>query len=236
MAELRKCSRCRSEILTKYFAINRKGEYNKTCETCLNKKRKNMPILTTPNDLKPLERTDTDFDGGVDKETLKQTTVTSFIEHYINLPIIKLEEKQNKDMQIDDMLVLNHCIEFEPKLKRYDKQRFTYKEFTELDSVEYAKGTDPMLDYMPDEYVTPVLVRINGVMYRASCLTWFPLTDCADAIKLKQYETKQKVFPIYIKQGQSPIPTIANATGYKYHQRLPSTKGFLLHQGYQTVR
>ena len=37
MSELKKCSRCRSEILLTYFAINRKGEYNKTCETCLNK-------------------------------------------------------------------------------------------------------------------------------------------------------------------------------------------------------
>ena len=39
MTELRKCSRCRSEIELKYFAINRKGEHNKTCETCLNKSR-----------------------------------------------------------------------------------------------------------------------------------------------------------------------------------------------------
>ena len=39
MTELRKCSRCRSEIELKYFAINRKGEHNKTCETCLNKAR-----------------------------------------------------------------------------------------------------------------------------------------------------------------------------------------------------
>ena len=39
MTELKKCSRCRSEIELKYFAINRKGEHNKTCETCLDKVR-----------------------------------------------------------------------------------------------------------------------------------------------------------------------------------------------------
>ena len=39
MTELKKCARCRSEIQLKYFAINRKGEHNKTCETCLNKVR-----------------------------------------------------------------------------------------------------------------------------------------------------------------------------------------------------
>ena len=37
MAELRKCSRCRSVIELKYFGINRKGEYNKTCINCLDK-------------------------------------------------------------------------------------------------------------------------------------------------------------------------------------------------------
>ena len=38
MTELRKCSRCRSVIELKYFGINRKGEYNKTCITCLDKR------------------------------------------------------------------------------------------------------------------------------------------------------------------------------------------------------
>ena len=39
MAELRKCSRCRSEIELGYFSINRKGQYNKTCDGCLAKVR-----------------------------------------------------------------------------------------------------------------------------------------------------------------------------------------------------
>ena len=61
MTELRKCARCRSEIVLKYFAINREGEYNKTCETCLSKIRKTKPVSTVPSDFKPLKRTDTDF-------------------------------------------------------------------------------------------------------------------------------------------------------------------------------
>ena len=44
MAELRKCSRCRSEIELKYFGINRKGEHNKTCITCLDKKKERDAI------------------------------------------------------------------------------------------------------------------------------------------------------------------------------------------------
>ena len=39
MAELRKCSRCRSDIELKYFGINRKGEPSKTCDTCITKKK-----------------------------------------------------------------------------------------------------------------------------------------------------------------------------------------------------
>ena len=61
MTELRKCARCRSEILLKYFAINRKGERNKTCETCLSKIRKTKQVSTVPSDFNPLRRIDTDF-------------------------------------------------------------------------------------------------------------------------------------------------------------------------------
>ena len=40
MTELRKCSRCRSEIELTYFGINRKGEPYKTCDNCRNKNNK----------------------------------------------------------------------------------------------------------------------------------------------------------------------------------------------------
>ena len=39
MTELRKCSRCKSEIEITYVGINRKGEAYKTCDTCRNKKK-----------------------------------------------------------------------------------------------------------------------------------------------------------------------------------------------------
>ena len=38
MTELRKCSRCTSTIEIKYFSVNRKGEYFKTCDTCRKKR------------------------------------------------------------------------------------------------------------------------------------------------------------------------------------------------------
>ena len=108
----------------------------------------------------------------------------------------------------------------------------SYKEFSKLDAVEYAAGVDPKLDYMPDGFVAPVLVKVNGVTYRASCLTWYPLIDCSDAIELKQHETNQDVYPIFTEKGRSPIPTILNVIGYSYFERLPGYAGFISHQGY----
>ena len=69
MTELRKCARCRSETQFKYFTINRKGEYNKTCDKCLIKKRTTKPILpsdpikqephkTTDKETIPIDATD----------------------------------------------------------------------------------------------------------------------------------------------------------------------------------
>ena len=37
MAELRKCSRCKSLITLEHYSLNRKGEYFKCCDNCRNK-------------------------------------------------------------------------------------------------------------------------------------------------------------------------------------------------------
>ena len=43
---LRKCSRCKSTILHKYFSKNRKGEYFKCCDNC-KRKKKDKQITST---------------------------------------------------------------------------------------------------------------------------------------------------------------------------------------------
>ena len=43
--ELKKCSGCASEIQLKYFKINRKGHYNKTCLSCADKRKKSYNKL-----------------------------------------------------------------------------------------------------------------------------------------------------------------------------------------------
>ena len=76
-------------------------------------------------------------------------------------------------MRIDAIVVLNHSIEFEPTIRRYDNNTLKYKEFTKRDSINYFECIDPYTEYRPDEYVAPVLIRIDGVTYRTSCLPWF---------------------------------------------------------------
>ena len=49
MTELRKCSRCKSEIELNYFGINRKGEPYKTCDNCRNK-HKYVKVTQEEND------------------------------------------------------------------------------------------------------------------------------------------------------------------------------------------
>ena len=75
---------------------------------------------------------------------------------------------------------------------------------------------------MPDEYIAPVIVNIHGASYRASVLTWFPLTDCADAIEMKGSMTsKQTTYPVYVEKGKCPMITIMNAVGVKIIDMLP---------------
>lgn len=38
--ELKRCSGCKSTMLLEYFKINRKGEYNKTCIQCAERRKK----------------------------------------------------------------------------------------------------------------------------------------------------------------------------------------------------
>ena len=66
----------------------------------------------------------------------------SLIDYYVKLPLIKIYEKQEKDMRIDAIVVLNHSIEFEPTIRRYDTNKLTYKEFTKRDSINYHEGID----------------------------------------------------------------------------------------------
>ena len=118
MTELRKCSRCRSDIKIKHVGINRKGEPYNTCDTCRNN----------------------DKHIKVKQEVCK---VKTCLDYYINHPIFKFENKQDIDIHIYSIVVLNHNVEFHNNIIfRSDGEAWKYKEFTQLDPVDYYEGTD----------------------------------------------------------------------------------------------
>ena len=106
---------------------------------------------------------------------------------------------------------------------RSDGEIWKCKELAELDPIEYSEGTDSNMDYMPGEYAAPVLIKLNGITHRASVLTWFPLTDCADAIKWKEHVTKRTTYPIHIEKGKVPFHEVRNAIGGRFWELLPPT-------------
>ena len=147
-----------------------------------------------------------------------------FLDYYVNLPIFKFENKQDIDIQIDSIVVVNHNVEFRNNIIfRSDGETWKYKEFTELDPIEYDEGTNPNMDYMPDEYVAPVLVKVNGITHRASVLTWYPLTDFADTIKWKQHVTNMTTYPIHIEKYKMPFIEVRKVIDEKYWKVLPPT-------------
>ena len=104
-----------------------------------------------------------------------------------------------------------------------------FKHFTEYDDKEYP--TTPCGDrcqdyYMPDEYVSPVILKIDGENYKTPMMTWYPLTDCSDAIRIKHHITNNSTYPIHIKSGKQAIAQIMNAIGIKYINNLPKTLGY----------
>ena len=106
---------------------------------------------------------------------------------------------------------------------RSDGEVWKYKELTELDPIEYNEGTDPNMDYMPNEYVAPVLIKINGVTHKASVLTWHALTDCADAIKWKEHVAKITTYPIHLEKGKVPFYEVCKAIGRNFWGASPPT-------------
>lgn len=138
-------------------------------------------------------------------------------EYYLKLPLIMFEisagrVKTQKDISIDSIQILNHYMDISShSVQRYDGKLFTYNKFTEYNPDEFTVGNDPDMDYMPGENVAPAILVCDRIAYRTPDLLWFPLTDIADAISLKQYSTKAKMLPIVVLSGNYPMLTLMNA-------------------------
>lgn len=142
--------------------------------------------------------------------------VTDLVKQYIDLPLLPT----NKEINIDKIGVYNW-----DTCKRKPKDLIMYSIFTDNNPDEFPLGTNPSLDYMPNDYVSPVIiVDTNGNKYRTKDLYWFPLIDVSDGIILKQSITGKKIFPQkvfidedVIKNGNPSnkwIPTLLNLVGY----------------------
>ena len=75
----------------------------------------------------------------------------------------------------------------------------TYSMLCSINPLEYPKGKNSKTDYMPTDYVSPVIiVDTSGNIYKTTYILWFPLSVVYDGIMIKQTALKIKLFPITI--------------------------------------
>ncbi len=136
---------------------------------------------------------------------IQNAGVYNLIKEYIELPLLPV----NKEITIDKIGVYNW-----DSIKRKSRDGIKYQILTLLNPLEYPEGKNPQLDYMPDEFVSPVvIIDINGNKFRTKDLFWFPLIDISDGILIKQARTKKKIFPqkIFIDEdGKNENGMMAN--------------------------
>ena len=86
MANLQRCSRCRTDIELKYFSINKKGELYKTCDICRNKRLRSpgddiiildaIKLLVKATQTLELVVKDDTIHSDTDSESIKNTDKT----------------------------------------------------------------------------------------------------------------------------------------------------------------
>lgn len=133
-----------------------------------------------------------------------------FVKYYVNLPMLPT----NKEISIAKIGVSNWN-----SYKRCHHGSISYGSFRQLAPLEFELGTDPSMDYMDYDQVSPVIITdTKNNKYRVNDLFWFPLVDIFDGILIKQSMTGKKIFPkkIYIDDGIKDckwIVELSNAVG-----------------------
>jgi len=118
---------------------------------------------------------------------IKEGSTFHIIKEYIELPSLPT----NKEINIRSIGVYN----WNPR-ERKTLKLFKYSTFTFIDSLEYPKGDNCLLDYMPDDYVCPVMIiDTNGNKYKTKPIFWLPLIDISDGALIKHIIVGTKVFP-----------------------------------------
>lgn len=80
-----------------------------------------------------------------------------------------------------------------------NNDKLTYNLFTKLNPTEFPRGEVPEYDYMPNEFVHPIVIEdINGVFYRTPMNLWFLLDDIAGGITFKQDCLQKNILPFTV--------------------------------------
>lgn len=109
------------------------------------------------------------------------------VKEYIGLPELPV----NCEITIDKIGVYNY------NTLTKDSSLIKYSMFTSIDPVKYPVGKSKTMDYMPDDYVSPVVITtIEGVKYKVDDLFWFPLCDLYERILVKQEKSGNRFFPV----------------------------------------
>jgi len=128
-------------------------------------------------------------------------SVEDIVKEYINFPILPT----NKEITISKICVYN----WDP-LTRRALDLIKYNVFTSINSIDFPIGFNEKTEYMPDEYVSPVIIiDKNNIKYKVDCLYWFPLIDVHDGIIIKQGIINKKVFPytVFIDENVIDVKT-----------------------------
>ncbi len=130
--------------------------------------------------------------------------VDDIVKEYINLQILPINNK----ITINKIGVYNRDF-----FKRESKNLIKYENFTKFDSTNYPKGSNPYMDYMPDENISPVvIIDTNGNKFKVNYLYWLQLIDIHDYILIQQGLTNIKLLPmeVFIDVNNKWLKTLFN--------------------------
>ena len=156
MANLRKCSRCKSEVDISYFGMNRKKEPYKTCDNCRNKNK----TISKPT------HTDTNV-----------ITIDDEIKNYV----LKLLARYSTN-QLDRLMTQHkskHVLAYaEEKLNRTDT---TFRDLSVVDVFPAIVELNNMADHAPSDDDSPRFLTARGMFdpndYYDGCVEFRPNGD-----------------------------------------------------------
>ena len=131
-------------------------------------------------------------------KAVENNTMRDMVTDYCALPLLPT----NKEVTIRTIGVYN----FDPiRLKTNTYMKYSW--FSDESITDFPLGENSDLDYMPDDYVAPVvIIDINNNRYRTDYRFWFPLSRIQSKVLKTQGLEGKLVFPmtLFIDEGLKP--------------------------------